>query len=201
MSIMDTIADLFGVTAPSTLQLVFLGCAAFGALFFIVMMALMLVGDIFGGIVDSAFDTDFSMDSDLSFELFSLQGIAAAVMMFGLVGNFTLSATDMQVLAVFSGGIAAAMSMYMVKIMMQGISNLQADGTMKIRDAIGEHGTVYSRIRPNETGEIQIAVDGTLRTLTAKAKDKTLLIPTGEFVEVVNVIGSTLIVIPMSEEE
>ena len=198
---MDTIADLFGVSAPSTLQLLFLGCAFFGALFFIVMMALMLVGDIFGGIMDTAFDTDFSLDSDLTFELFSLQGIAAAVMMFGLVGNFTLSATNMEVFAVLAGGISAAISMYMVKIMMQGISNLQADGTMRIRDAVGENGTVYSRIRPNETGEIQIAVDGTLRTLTAKAKDKTLLIPTGEFVEVVNVIGSTLIVIPMSEEE
>lgn len=201
MSVMDWIADLFGVAAPSTLQLVFLGCAAFGAIFFIIMMAMMLVGDILGGVMDTAFDTDFSMDSDLSFELFSLQGIAAAVMMFGLVGNFTLSATDMEALAVFSGGAAAGMSMYMVKIMMQGISNLQADGTMRMEDAIGGNGTVFSRIRPNESGEIQIAVDGTLRTLTAKAKDKALLIPTGEFVEVVNVIGSTLIVVPMSEEE
>ena len=51
-----------------------------------------LFGDIFGGVVDTAFDTDFSMDADLAFELFSLQGISAAVMMFGLMGMFSISA-------------------------------------------------------------------------------------------------------------
>ncbi|MDP6864681.1 MAG: hypothetical protein QGG96_04630, partial [Candidatus Poseidoniaceae archaeon] len=114
MSIIDWFADIAGITAPSTLEILFISCAGFGALFFIAMMALMLVGDIFGGILDTALDTDISMDSDLSFELFSLQGISAAVMMFGLVGEFTLTATNMQVLAVFCGGVSAVISVYMV---------------------------------------------------------------------------------------
>ena len=201
MSIIDWFADLAGITAPSTLEILFISCAGFGALFFIAMMALMLVGDIFGGILDTALDTDISMDSDLSFELFSLQGISAAVMMFGLVGEFTLTATNMQVLAVFCGGVSAVISVYMVKSMMQGIMNLQADGTMKMRDAVGERGLVYSRIKPNESGEIQVAVDGTLRNLEARAKDKTILIPSGEFVKVVDCIGSILIVELLNEEE
>ena len=82
-----------------------------------------------------------------------------------------------------------------------GIHNLQADGTMKYEDAIGERGQVYSRIRPNESGEIQVAVDGTLRTLTARAKDKTLFIGTGDFIRVLDVIGSTMIVEPLDIEE
>jgi membrane protein implicated in regulation of membrane protease activity len=145
-------------------------------------------------VFDSVFDTDITMDSDLSFELFSIQGLAAAIMMFGYVGMFTLSATDTEVYAVIAGGGAAATSMYGVGLMLKGISNLQADGTMKHEDAIGERGQVYSRIRTNESGKVQVAVDGTLRTLTARAKDKTLHIDTGEFIKVIDVIGSTLIV-------
>ena len=68
MGLMDWLADFLGVTAPSAIEFMFIGCAVFGALFFIIMMALMLVGDIVGGVADSVFDGDFSMDTDLSFE-------------------------------------------------------------------------------------------------------------------------------------
>jgi membrane protein implicated in regulation of membrane protease activity len=83
--------------------------------------------------------------------------------------------------------------------MLKGINSLQSDGTMKHEDAIGERGQVYSRIRANESGKVQVAVDGTLRTLTARAKDKSLHIDTGEFIKVVDVIGSTLIVELLSD--
>jgi len=202
MSVFEWLAeDLLGFEAPSAMDMIFICCAIFGALFFIVMMGLMLVGDVLGGVADSVFDGDFSMDTDLSFELFSLQGIAAAIMMFGLMGMFVNSATNQEVLAVLAGGAASGGSLYMVRYMMKGISNLQADGTMKHSDAIGATGTVYSRIKPNEIGEIQVAVDGTLRTLLARGKDRKLLLPTGELVKVVDVIGSTLVVVPLDYSE
>lgn len=202
MSVFEWLAeDLLGFEAPSAIDMIFICCAIFGALFFIVMMGLMLIGDVLGGVADSVFDGDFSMDTDLSFELFSLQGIAAAIMMFGLMGMFVNSATDQEILAVLAGGCASGGSLYMVRYMMKGISNLQADGTMKHSDSIGAIGTVYSRIKPNETGEIQVAVDGTLRTLLARAKDKQLLIPNGELVKVVNTVGSTLVVVPLDDDE
>jgi membrane protein implicated in regulation of membrane protease activity len=201
MSIVDWVADIVGITAPSTLEILFMMCAFVGTAFFLILMALMMLGDILGGVFDSVFDTDMSMDTDLAFELFSIQGLAAATMMFGYVGMFTLSATDTEVFAVIAGGVAGAASMYGVGMMLKGIHNLQADGTMKYEDAIGERGQVYSRIRPNESGEIQVAVDGTLRTLTARAKDKTLFIGTGDFIRVLDVIGSTMIVEPLDIEE
>ena len=194
MSIVDWVTELVGVTAPTTLELIFILSAFLGTAFFLIFMALMMLGDILGGVFDSVFDTDITMDSDLSFELFSIQGLAAAIMMFGYVGMFTLSATNEEVYAVIAGGVAAATSMYGVGLMLKGINNLQADGTMKYEDAIGQRGQVYSRIRTNESGKVQVAVDGTLRTLTARAKDKSLHIITGEFIKVIDVIGSTLIV-------
>tara|TARA_B110000438_G_scaffold56532_1_gene56670 strand:+ start:666 stop:1286 length:621 start_codon:yes stop_codon:yes gene_type:complete len=201
MSVVDWVADMVGISAPSTLEILFMMSAFLGTAFFLILMALMMVGDILGGVFDSVFDSDMSMDTDLAFELFSIQGLAAATMMFGYVGMFTLSATDTEVFAVIAGGLAGASSMYGVGMMLKGIHNLQADGTMKYEDAIGERGQVYSRIRPNESGEIQVAVDGTLRTLTARAKDKSLHLSTGDFIRVIDVIGSTLIVEPLDVEE
>ena len=201
MGLLDWVADILGVSAPSPIEFVFIACAFFGTIFFILMMSLMLIGDIFGGIVDSAFDTDLSMDSSLAMELFSIQGIAAAIMMFGVTGMFVIEATDIQVLAVVIGGMAAGGSLFMVRTMMRGITNLQADGTMKHDDAIGETGQVYSRIKKNSTGEIQVSVDGTLRTLEARAKDKNLHIQSGELIKVVDVIGATMIVELVSDEE
>ncbi len=201
MSIVDWVADIVGITAPTTLEVLFMMCAFLGTAFFLILMAMMMLGDILGGVFDSVFDTDMSMDTDLAFELFSIQGLAAATMMFGYVGMFTLSATDTEVFAVIAGGVAGAASMYGVGMMLKGINNLQADGTMKYEDAIGERGQVYSRIRPNESGEIQVAVDATLRTLTARAKDKSLFIGTGDFIRVLDVIGSTMIVEPLDIEE
>ena len=197
MGVLDWLADILGVSAPSALEFVFIACAFFGTIFFILMMALMLIGDIFGGIVDSAFDTDLSMDSSLAMELFSIQGIAAAIMMFGMTGMFVVESTGIEVLAVVIGGMSAGGSLFLVKNLMKGINNLQADGTMKHSDAVGETGQVYTRIRKNSTGEIQVSVDGTLRTLEARARDTTLHIQTGELIRVVDVIGATMIVEPL----
>ncbi len=201
MGVFDWLTELVGISTPTTLELIFLASAFLGTAFFLIFMALMMLGDILGGVFDSVFDTDITMDSDLSFELFSIQGLAAAIMMFGYVGMFTLSATNEEVYAVIAGGVAAATSMYGVGLMLKGINNLQADGTMKYEDAIGQRGQVYSRIRANESGEVQVAVDGTLRTLTARAKDKSLHIGTGDFIRVIDVIGSTLIVEMLDVEE
>ena len=201
MSFVDWVADIVGISTPTTLEILFMMCAFLGTAFFLILMALMMLGDILGGVFESVFDTDMSMDTDLAFELFSIQGLAAATMMFGYVGMFTLSATDTEVFAVIAGGVAGAASMYGVGLMLKGIHNLQADGTMKYEDAIGQRGQVYSRIRPNESGEIQVAVDGTLRTLTARSKDKSLFIGTGDFIRVIDVIGSTMIVEPLDIEE
>ena len=199
VGVLDWVTDIVGISTPSTLEVIFLMSGFLGTAFFLILMTMMMLGDIVGGVFDSVFDTDFTMDSDLSFELFSIQGLAAAVMMFGWVGMFTLEATDTEVYAVLIGGFAAASSMYGVGLMLKGIKNLESDGTMKHEDALGERGQVYSRIRADQSGEVQVAVDGTLRTLTARAKDKSLHLPTGEFIRVIDVIGNTLIVEPLSD--
>jgi hypothetical protein len=196
MTIFEWLTDLVGIDTPSLLEIIFVSCAVLGGIFFFIMMILMLVGDILGGVGEAVgFDADIG--TDLGFEMLSIQGFSVAIMMFGLTGMFGISATGNDVVAVLSGGIGAAGGMYGMAQMMRGISHLQADGTMNYDDAIGQRGQVYSRIRPNESGEVQIPIGGSLRNVSARSKDKALLIPSGEFIKVVDRIGSTMIVIPL----
>ncbi len=198
MTIFEWLADIAGIEAPSLLEVIFVSCAILGGILFFIMMILMLVGDILGGIGEAAgFDADIG--TDLGFEMLSIQGLCVAIMMFGLTGMFGLSATGSDVVAVLFGGAGAAGGMYGMAQMMRGISHLQSDGTLNYDDGVGQRGQVYSRIRPNESGEIQIPIGGSLKTVAARAKDKSLLIPSGEFVEVVDRIGSTMIVVPLED--
>lgn len=197
MTLFEMITEFVGIEAPSLMEIIFVSCAVLGGILFFIMMLLMMVGDVLGGVTDA-----IGLDIDAgggAFEILSVQGLSVAVMMFGLTGMFGLSATGSDVVAVLAGGVGAAAGMYGMGKMMYGINQLQADGTVNYNDAIGQRGQVYSRIKPNETGEIQVPVDGTLKTLLARAQDKSMLLPSGEFIRVVDVIGSTMIVVPLED--
>ena len=197
MTLFEMLTEFVGIEAPSLMEIIFVSCAVLGGILFFIMMLLMMVGDVLGGVSDA-----IGLDIDAgggAFEVLSVQGLSVAVMMSGLTGMFGLSATGSDVVAVLAGGIGAAGGMYGMGKMMYGINQLQADGTINYNDAIGQRGQVYSRIKPNETGEIQVPVDGTLKTLLARAQDKSMLIPSGEFIRVVDIIGSTMIVVPLDD--
>ena len=197
MTLFEMLTEFVGIEAPSLMEIIFVSCAVLGGILFFIMMLLMMVGDVLGGVSDA-----IGLDIDAgggACEVLSVQGLSVAVMMFGLTGMFGLSATGSDVVAVLAGGIGAAGGMYGMGKMMYGINQLQADGTINYNDAIGQRGQVYSRIKPNETGEIQVPVDGTLKTLLARAQDKSMLISSGEFIRVVDIIGSTMIVVPLDD--
>lgn len=197
MTLFEWLAEFVGIEAPSLMEIIFVSCALLGGILFFIMMILMLVGDVLGGVSDA-----FGIDIDAgggAFEIMSIQGLSVAVMMFGLTGMFGLSATGSDVVAVLAGGVGAASGMYGMGKMMYAINQLQADGTVNYADAIGQRGQVYSRIKPNETGEIQVPVDGTLKTLLARAQDKKMHLASGEFIKVVDIIGSTMIVSPLDD--
>ena len=197
MTLFEWLAEFVGIEAPSLMEIIFVSCALLGGILFFIMMILMLVGDVLGGVSDA-----FGIDIDAgggAFEIMSIQGLSVAVMMFGLTGMFGLSATGNDVVAVLAGGVGAASGMYGMGKMMYAINQLQADGTVNYADAIGQRGQVYSRIKPNETGEIQVPVDGTLKTLLARAQNKKMHLASGEFIKVVDIIGSTMIVAPLDD--
>ena len=74
---------------------------------------------------------------------------------------------------------------------------LESEGTMKIDRAIGARGTVYLRIPPTGTGQVQVTFQGSERTLDAISNGE-LEIATGTYISVVDTMGSVLVVEPLT---
>ena len=117
--------------------------------------------------------------------------------MFGIFGLSVSQADQNAFVAIIAGTIAGTFSMYIVGKVFQMMASLEKDNTVEHSQAIGARGTVYRTIHPGKTGEVQVEYQGALRTETAVAKDETLKLETGKFIEVVDVITERLIVIPL----
>ncbi|WP_420631510.1 NfeD family protein [Candidatus Leptofilum sp.] len=169
-----------------------------GMLFLFRTLLLFLAGDVDGmdmDGVDGDFDPDFGdADTDLSFKLLSLQGITAFFMMFGLSGLAFLSGGVSDVLSGLGSVVIGVFSVWVVSLIFAFFTRMQADGTLRSVNAIGQTGTVYLRIPPNGTGQIQVTIQGGLKIYNAKSATNEE-IATGEPVKVVDTIGESLLII------
>jgi len=134
-------------------------------------------------------------DTESSFKFMSLQSITAFFMMFGLVG-LALSRQSKwpTTLSVFGAVAAGFFSVWVMGKLLSAMARLQSEGTLDIRNAIGQEGTVYLKIPAAGKGVVQITVQDTLRELTAVSQDKTE-IKTGERVVVEDVTGGNILVV------
>ena len=71
--------------------------------------------------------------------------------------------------------------------------DLQQDGTTELSDAIGCTGQTYLRIPGDGVGQVSVEVNGALRTYNAKSEGDAE-IGTGDFIEVVDIMGEVLVV-------
>jgi membrane protein implicated in regulation of membrane protease activity len=191
----------------SGLELLFVICAAFGTILFVIRLVLMFIG---GGGEEGAADADAGgmdgadghdlgghdlADSDLSFKALSLQGITAFFMMFGLVGWALVRQGNVPAaLSILGGTIAGLATVWIMKKIFQAAGALQSSGTLDLQNAIGQEGLVYLTIHPGQIGKVQVVVQGRLSVLNAIAEDKTEEIKTGQRVWVVRVSADTLVV-------
>jgi len=92
-----------------------------------------------------------------------------------------------------AGAIAGTASMYATGKLFQLFIELQQDGTTELSEAIGSKGQTYLRIAAEGVGQVTVDVNGAQRTYNAKSHDDAE-IATGDFIEVVDVIGEVLVV-------
>ena len=190
LSSMAALFDLLGFAEVSGLELVFLLSAMVGGSLFLVWFLLVMIGGAVGGIAEGIFDVEFG-DSDLSFKSLTFQGILAFFMMFGLVGYALInSGTDDQ-LAALGGLGAGAFSLWIVSKMFEGFHKLETSGNIDINNAIGATGIVYARIREGGVGEVRVTFQEKLQTRKAVSVGGVAL-KTGDFIEVVGIVGETL---------
>ncbi len=154
------------------------------------------IGDAFE--IDADFDAEIDVDVDITngvgmtLHLFSVRGIIAFFMMFGWTG-YLLSETDTGSIFTFIAAfISGAIMLFLVSLIYYSIMKLSQDGTLNKKHAIGKIGSVYIPI-PNRNegiGKVQLVVSGSLRTLDAIAKDKS--IKTGTEVRVIRIENNML---------
>jgi hypothetical protein len=192
---MVNLFEMVGLGDVTGLDLLFASAALIGGILFIAWFFLLMVGGLAGGILDGV-GIDVDMGADLSFKAFTFQGIIAFILMFGLVG-LALSRSDQgDMMALFAGTVAGGASMWSMGKMFQAFHSVQSSGNMDIENAVGQDGTVYMRIKPGEVGQIQVTIQGALRTLDAIASDASLYIKTGATITVEKIVAGRMVVVP-----
>lgn len=135
-------------------------------------------------------DPNHAHSSSWFFGILTLRTVTSALAFFGLTG-LAMNASDVPpipALAAASGAGFAAL--YLVHWLMKSLAHLKAEGTVRIRDAVGSTGSVYVRIPGANAGpgKVQIMLQGRTVELSATTDDPTTL-PTGARIVVTKVLG------------
>jgi len=195
-----TILEYFGLGDITGVDVFFAAMAVIGTILFIIYFILVLIGGVADGIADSIpfLDVNLEMDAEGVFHMLTIQGLLSFMMMFGIFGLAASQADQNSIVAILAGSIAGIASMWIVGKVFQAVASLETDGTVVHSEALGAKGTVYRRIEPGQTGQVQVEFQSALRTCNAVAEDETMRIETGKFVTVVGNISEMLIVRPLS---
>ena len=155
------------------------------------------IGDNFE--LDTDFDAEVDLDVNIAdginmtMHLFTIRGIISFFMVFGWTGFILTNSGEIGGIAIFFISLATGtLMLFLIALVYYMFEKLSQEGNMNFNDAIGKQGSVYIPI-PNRSegiGKVQIVVNGSLKTLDAIAKNKS--IKTGSQVKVVGIINEML---------
>jgi hypothetical protein len=117
------------------------------------------------------------------------RNLVAGLTFFGLVGLAATEAKWKPSVSIASAAVAGLVAIVVVGLVMKGVYRLQDDGTVDIRSAVGQTGTVYVSIPGNKTGTGKIQIDVQNRTAEYQAVTFADSLTTGSKVVVVDVVG------------
>lgn len=145
-----------------------------------------------GSLGDRAVDSH--SDTDAGTRLISIQGIAAFLMMFGLVGLAATREAGLAPPLAVSIALAAGLAgMWIVAKVFGAMVGLQSSGTLDLSHAVGQEGIVYLTIRPDRGGQVQVSLQGRLGIYDAQTNGAAEL-ATGRPIRVVAVRANSLVV-------
>lgn len=148
------------------------------------------------GVPDTDFIADGSNPADFAtLKLLTIQTIVTFLAVFGWVSIICISSGMNHLASIFIGILCGLCMMLLVAKMVQISSRLVENGTLNLKNAIGETATVYLTIpeKNNGTGKITMQVQGRFCELDAvNAGEES--IPTGAQVLVTDVLGDVLVV-------
>jgi hypothetical protein len=171
--------------------------ALIGTAFFTLRMVLLLLGsghhlgfdthDVghAGHMGDAHADADQG-DSTHSFEILSIQSVAAFVMGFGWAGLAGLKGTHWSPGMVSLVAVGCGVGMvWLLAMLLRGMAEVHSDGTVLITGAVGREGDVYLTVPDRARGgQVRVTIDGRQRIYNAVTQGEDL--PTGTRVRVLS---------------
>ncbi|MFZ5973666.1 MAG: hypothetical protein ACOYXA_18960 [Bacteroidota bacterium] len=164
---------------------------------FTVFFVLQLVLSFFGADTpDDLPDAEIEADHGIGFQFFTLKNMVGFFTIFGWTGIACIE-SGLSLVATILVSVASGTAMMGI---MAGLFYLlmkaNADGTMRIENAIGQVGEVYLTIQSKRgaMGKVQVKVSGSLRTLDALTDDEHD-IQTGKMVTVASIVNDNILLV------
>ena len=147
-------------------------------------------------------DSNGASSYDSGLRLFTVKGIMAFLMIGSWVGFLISRAGIHEGIALVFAMISGTISLYFIARIMQMLLSLQEDGTLKIKNALGQIGQVYIRIPGEEkgAGKVNVTVQAQLCEFDA-VTEQSETIKTGEMVYVTDIRAGNVLVVEKVEKE
>jgi hypothetical protein len=164
---------------------------------FSLLFILQLIWSFFGGDApDDTPDADISGDGGIPFQFFSIKNLVGFFTIFGWTGIAAIDSGLSSGAALVAALASGLLMMTLMASVFYFLSKASADGTLRMNKAIGGTGEVYLTIpgKRNNTGKVQIKVQGAVRTLDAMTDDDKD-IPTGRIITVKEIVNDNILLV------
>ncbi|MBN4071310.1 hypothetical protein JYT72_02250, partial [Crocinitomix catalasitica] len=154
--------------AMSQLEHVYWIIALISSILFLVV----LVGTFLGGGAETdmdAVDVDMDADVGIGFQFLTFKNIVGFFTVFSWAGIAAIKNGESNTFVLIVSSIAGLVMLFLLAAMFRWMSKQAESGTLRIDNALGKVGEVYTTIGKNResSGKIQIKVQGALRELDA----------------------------------
>lgn len=182
-------------SALSSFEQVFWGIALIASVFFVFVLVTTLLGGDADGI-EGDVDAEIEGDTGIGFQFFSFKNIVAFFTIFGWSGISFLEAGMSKGIVVLLASACGLAMMFVMAFLLYQMRKMTSSGTLKMKNAIGQIGSVYLTIGANRSriGKVQITVQGALRELEALT-DENEEITTNTVVQVKEVTANGILIV------
>lgn len=181
-----------------TLLRIYWGIAIPFTLFFLLQLVMtFFLGDIPD---DGSVDADVETDHGIGFQFFTLKNLVAFFTIFSWTGIACLDSGLSNTLSILISMISGIIMMVIMGGIFYILGKANANGTIKMKNAIGAIGEVYMEIRGkrDNVGQVQVQIQGTLRTLEAITDDNETLNP-GAVITVKGIATNNILIVTKSK--
>lgn len=168
------------------------------ALIFTVLLIIQLITAFIIGVDTDAGGPDMDIDADtgIGMQFFTFRNMVGFFTIFGWVGIACIRADFSVFWVIICSVLAGLAMMFLMAWIFYMLGNLQEDGSMNLKNAIGTVGEVYLLIgaKRSKIGKVQIKIQGVLRELDALTDEEEDL-QFGNVIQVKNIINDQLLLV------